>query len=511
MAGSGGSISMRLIIGFLILLLVFGSAILLTLYHLERVRRVGEEIRLRQEVQREAQTLATAAEQLFLQQREFIESDPVDFSRQEEFRRTYRAMGNLLTSLRNRPVDGRERTYLQELVDATIQLRDLFEDKIVPTRMAVQEGTASPQELADLEEQSREITERMHALNEELAASFDIRTRTAEDHAAAAWAISTAVAKITFPAALLIGLLVVYYTHRSITAPVSELVRGTQELAAGRFSGAIHVTASGEFRELADSFNRMARDLQTNQQRLIEAEKLATVGRLAAGLAHEINNPIAVILGYSQMLVSDAPDGSAEKEQLESIQQEARQCKSIIDGLLDLSRPTDTMVGEAVNPNEVMTEVLNVVHALSLAENVEVETSVVDRAVYLSANRSQLRQTALNIIRNALEALADVDSPKLEVLGYIRPREKLDNRLLEDCSPEAESFLVLVFSDNGPGIAPEHKRSLFEPFFTTKADGVGLGLAICYNMVRAHGGFIDVQTSSAEGTTFTVGLPLGEE
>jgi signal transduction histidine kinase len=512
MARYGGSISVRLTAGFMVVLVVFGAALLLTLYHLDQVRRASEEIRVRQEVRRQAVETAQAAQELLLRQREFIDSEPLDLDSEAGFLNVYNRMEETLRSLRSKPLDAPERTYLEDLIGAVTQLRTLFVDEIVPAKIQVDQGAASAETLAALEARSRQTSDRINELSDQLTSFFEIRTQMAEDQARGAWEVSIAAAKIIFPVALLTSLLVVYYTHRSITTPIGALLAGTKTLASGKLDQTIRVEGSSrEFQELADSFNTMAGALQANQRSLVEAEKLASVGRLAAGLAHEINNPIAVILGYSQMLAASMPDGAPQKEQLHAIIQEARQCRSIIEGLLDLSRPADVSSGEVINPSEVVTEVINVAHALQLTDGRTVEASVIDRPLPLTVSHAQLRQVTLNIVRNALEAVRDSPNGLLKVEGYIRPRGKLEGDLPKDASQDASSFLMLIFTDNGPGIAPEDLRSLFEPFFTTKPDGMGLGLAISYNIARAHGGFITVQSAPGEGSAFTVGLPLREE
>ena len=180
-----------------------------------------------------------------------------------------------------------------------------------------------------------------------------------------------------------------------------------------------------------------------------------------------------------------------------------------INSLLDLSRPSEIAPGEILNPSDLIAEVVSMVQALQLADGVRIDVSVIDRPIPLTISRPRLRQLALNIVRNAVEALRGIRDGHVRVEGYIRPRAKLEPASLKDAAP-ASSFLVFVFTDNGPGIPPQNMGRLFEPFFTTKADGTGLGLAISYNIVRAHGGFIEAQSSPAEGTAFTVGLPLDE-
>ena len=508
MARPGASISVRLTVGFAVVLAVFGATLLLTLYYLDGGRKASEQIRVRLEIRREATEIARAAEQLFLRQSEFIESPPEDFSKQTEFHNVYSLIGTMVSSLGALPVDAPERVKMEQLIRRVEELRALFDDEIVPAKIRVDEGSAPPETLSELEARSREAVGALNKLTDELTELFESRTRMAEAHATGAWDISIATAQIIFPVALLTALLVIYYTHRSITGPVSALVNGTKALADGRLNESIDIRGSGEFRELAESFNRMAHDLAANQKRLIEAEKLASVGRLAAGLAHEINNPVAVIIGNAQMLRSSLAEEHDEQDKVQTIIQEARQCKGIIDGLLDLARPADTAIGDVINPSDIIAEVLSVVHALQLTNGIDIEESVIDKDVPLTANRPQVRQLLLNIVRNALEALRARPQGQLKLEGYVRPRERLAPGMLKESSPDATAFLLFVLSDNGPGIHPEHLRALFEPFFTTKADGVGLGLSISYNIARAHGGFIDVQSIVGEGTAFTVGLPL---
>jgi signal transduction histidine kinase len=236
---------------------------------------------------------------------------------------------------------------------------------------------------------------------------------------------------------------------------------------------------------------------------------MAGVGRLAAGVAHEINNPLAVILGHARMTMATLEDGAPEREALETIADEAGICRDIVNSLLDLSRPVDATAGEMFNPEEVTSEVVHMMEALHLTEGVDVEVSVVDRALNLGISRGRLRQLILNITRNALEVLGELNDGYLHIEGYVRPRERLGEEMLEEAG-DAESFMVIVVSDNGPGIPTRNLTRLFEPFYTTKSTGTGLGLAISYGIVRAHGGFIHVETAPAEGTTFTLGVPVLE-
>jgi signal transduction histidine kinase len=502
---SGGSISLRLAVGFMLVLAVFGAALLVTLYNLNRVRSANEQVRVRQEIRRQTVEVGRLAEQLLACQQEFIESAGVDWAKVAEFTDLYRRMEEGLKSLSLQDPEAR---YAEDLNRATPRLRSIFLDQVLPAKLQMDMGVTPQMSLEALQEQTRGVLRQVSDANERLAHALDVRTTDAQFLATQAWALSLAVAKSIFPMALLMSLLIIYYTHRSIVRPVGSLLAGTKALAGGKLSSRIEVEDSGEFTALAESFNRMASALEANQKQLVEAEKMAGVGRLAAGVAHEINNPMAVILGYGQMLLSHLPPDSSQAEQVRTIVQEARQCKQIVDGLLDLSRPSDPTAGEVVNPNDVVAEVLNTVQVLQLTDNVTVDDSVIDRPLPLTISGARLRQLTLNIVRNALEAVHGAQGASLQIEGYVRPRTKIEQELLKDASPESQSFLILVFTDNGPGIAPEHLKRLFEPFFTTKATGMGLGLAISYNIAAAHGGFIHVQSALAKGTAFAIGLPL---
>jgi two-component system NtrC family sensor kinase len=504
----GGSISLRLAVGFMLILAVFAVALLVSLYNLDKIKKASEETRVRQEVRRKALEVGRLAEELFVRQREFVEAAGVPWKKVNEFGDVHDRMEEELQDLLQRPVEEPERGYLENLGAAGARMRTIFLDKIVRAKVLAGMGADVDPSLDELLEESHSVLNEISGLNERLSLSFETRAIEAETHVDTAWDVTLAITKSIFPLALLMSLLIIYYTHRSIVQPVGSLLGGTRALAEGRLSTRIEVTGSGEFIDLAAGFNSMAQALEQNQKQLVEAEKLASVGRLAAGVAHEINNPIAVILGYSTMLLGSLGDEASEKEQIQTIAEEARQCKTIVDGLLDLSRPSDPTGGETVNPCDVLAEVLNTVHALQITDGIRIEESVVDRPIPLSIGRARLRQLALNIVRNALEALKGAEDGRLRIEGFVRPRTKVEPGLLKDAPEDARSFLILVFSDNGPGIPAENLPHMFEPFFTTKSDGMGLGLAITYNIARSHGGFIDVQSAVGEGTTFTVGLPV---
>ncbi|MCK4300658.1 MAG: HAMP domain-containing histidine kinase, partial [Planctomycetes bacterium] len=334
-------------------------------------------------------------------------------------------------------------------------------------KIFVKDGVESPDKLLDIHRESRQVLQKINELNDELGHSFELKVPDAGTQARRAWETSLTTSKAVLAVALIASLLVILYTFRSIVGPVRRLIEGTKALARGDLSRRIAPVGAGEFRELADSFNQMTEALDLNQRQLVESEKLAGIGRLAAGVAHEINNPIAVILGYAQMLRSGLPEGASpeQREGLESIEEEARACKNIVESLLDLARPSSGE-GEVINPGELISEVLDQTQILQLTEGVAIETDVVDEPLAMPVGRARLRQLVLNLVHNALDALQGMQGAKLSIKGRVlapaRGGEPAGGR-----DEMRRPSLILTLADNGPGIPEENMDRVFEPFFTT--------------------------------------------
>ena len=503
------SISLRLAVGFALVLIVLGIVLLLTLSHMARLKKASENQTVYLEARHQALQINQLAKEVSRAQSAFVRNRVTDPEQWNQLQDLSYELRHMIQPLRARHLDRPETDYADRLYEAARSLRTIVQEQ---RRAATAASTAADpkawQSVAEHSERSRKLFEELIATSQSLANSLHLRTLAASEQANLTWTLSIVAAETVFPIALLVSLLVVYLTHRSIVQPVATLVKRTQSLARGDLSQRLELEGYGEFAELANSFNRMAETLEANQKKLIEAEKLASIGRLSAGVAHEINNPITVILGYTQILSSSLEQNDPNRECIENVAAEARECKKIVDSLLDMSRPPSRVSGQALNPSEVVDEVLGVTQALHLMEGTRVEHSVIDHPLDLDIGRSRLRQLTLNIVRNALEALKGIDNARLLIEGYVRPRQKLTQRMLADTTPTSGPFLILSFKDNGPGIPKEQMAHLLEPFYTSKADGLGLGLTICYNIARAHGGFIDVQSKPGQGATFTVGLPL---
>lgn len=244
--------------------------------------------------------------------------------------------------------------------------------------------------------------------------------------------------------------------------------------------------------ELEERVLRRTEELRQAQDRLIQSEKMSAVGQLAAGVAHEINNPLGIILGFAQGLVKRSEGREHLAMPLKSIEREALRCKNLVQSLLVFSRSSRNEHREAVDLDEVIEGAIPLVQAKAKTHNVEIIVERSPSPLRLSANRSQLQQIVINLANNAMDAM-----PK-------------GGRIVVSTAPSAGGCAAIRVSDNGAGIPKEVRSKIFEPFFTTKeaGKGTGLGLALVYEIVKKHGGSIELESEEGKGTTFTIVLPL---
>jgi two-component system NtrC family sensor kinase len=315
-------------------------------------------------------------------------------------------------------------------------------------------------------------------------------------------------------------LVILYFSTTQIINPLHTMVLATQKIAKGDLSHKVNVQSKDEIGSLADSFNQMTSDLKAANEKLvdwgrtlekkveertkelreaqahlIQTEKLASLGKLAAGVAHEINNPLGGILIYSHLLLEDTDRDSPYYQNLEKIVKETTRCKDIVKGLLEFARPKEPEA-TSTNINELLDKSLSLIESQSLFQNIRVEKQYAPDLPLIVADSSQLQQVFMNIILNAADAIQGGGELKLRTsLGA-------DGR-----------YISIDFSDTGPGIKQEDKKKIFDPFFTTKevGQGTGLGLAISYSIIRKHQGTIEVQSAPGKGATFSVRLPVSGE
>jgi two-component system NtrC family sensor kinase len=246
-----------------------------------------------------------------------------------------------------------------------------------------------------------------------------------------------------------------------------------------------------------DQFRESLRDVERRLQR---SEKLASIGQMAAGVAHEINNPLGSIAGFIQILLMDREEEDGDRSYLEAMQKEVERMKGIVEGLLDFARqqPGERQTFLPVDMNLIVRETLRLVEPQARMSHVEVRTHLTEGLEPVMGLADRLKQVLMNMALNAFFAM-DKEKRTLEVT----------TRLVE----EEEGTLVEVeLADNGTGIRREDLQRIFDPFFTTReqGQGTGLGLSTCFGIVQQHGGEILVESAWGEGSSFTVRLPVGD-
>ena len=230
--------------------------------------------------------------------------------------------------------------------------------------------------------------------------------------------------------------------------------------------------------------------LEQAQAQLIRTEKLASLGQLAAGVAHEINNPLGTITIYAHVLLKSLDSDDPRREDMELIIKEAARTKEIVQGLLSFARETKLSPGP-MNMNELLEDVLGLVANQSLFHNIRIKKVFAPGLPTITADWAQLKQVFLNIFLNAAEAMEGKGTITIMTVGGARK-------------------VKVKIQDTGPGISPEIMDKLFSPFFTTKEKGTGLGLAISYGIIEHHSGKIEVETKLGKGSTFIVSLPVDQ-
>ena len=304
---------------------------------------------------------------------------------------------------------------------------------------------------------------------------------------------------ITFGGVIL-AIIICYMLVNSIMGPINSLLLATRELADGNLERRIELkNAPEEITELSEAFNDMVSSVkerdeklrQRAQEEIMKSERLAMVGQLAAGVAHEINNPLGGILLFSRLLLQKAPSEGLFKENLERIEKDAKRCQKIVQGLLDFARDREPKM-EPLELNDVIEKVVNLFENQALFHNIEIIKNYQSDLPVIFADSAQLQQVFVNILLNAADAMGEK--------GVLTINTR---------SSRINDYVEASFSDTGNGIPPDQLDRVFEPFFTTKetGQGTGLGLSISYGIIQSHGGTIKVSSQVGRGSTFAVVLP----
>ena len=289
----------------------------------------------------------------------------------------------------------------------------------------------------------------------------------------------------------LVTAVVLVLLNRMVSGPVRALVTGTRRLAAGDLDHRIAVRGYDEVGELGRAFNDTSEKLAWAQRQLVDAEKLVSVGRLAAGVAHEINNPLAGILTCAEGMRDEMDPGESQlRRDVDVIISETLRCRDIVRRLLDFARQRPT-AKRPTSLNELVERVTHLLGRQASFAKVSISRQLDPALPALELDGNRIHQVLVNLLLNAAEAM-----PAGGVVTVETARSSDGTRAL------------LRVSDTGGGIAPELRTRLFEPFFTTKAQGTGLGLAVAWGIVQQHQGKLSFTTEPGKGTTFIVELPL---
>lgn len=472
--------SRRLLFAFAALVGLFGIASYVALAGYSEIHEELHRIKHHEAGAQTALELANAVrDQYVLQAQTILVHVSGDLTGYEEARKR---VLTLVAQARNHTPGPHERQLLDDIELVGAELDRLFRTKILPglpsgNLEALRQHHARARDLLSfVQEQADRLASRLRAS----IGSLEQHTATVQ-HAAFRWMVFFLAASTLFAAA--VGI----YIGRSVARPVALLEKGAAALARGDLSTRIHLDATDEFGRLAAQFNMMTVALSSHQQKLVQSERLAGIGRLAAGVAHEINNPLGVILGYVRVMRKRA-DLPLDQD-LRVIEEEAVRCQEIVEGLLDLSRP-QSVSADPVDLRQVCDEAVSRLNeAFQLAE-VAVH---VDGSGRVAGHRQRLWQVILNLIKNAVEAAGE--SGRVDI----------------GIAPVAPGHVAVRVKDSGPGISPEVRERLFEPFFTTKPTGTGLGLAVSRAIAEAHGGEIIATSSPAGGAVFELRLPAWRE
>lgn len=324
-------------------------------------------------------------------------------------------------------------------------------------------------------------------------------------------------------AAFALGVLV----HRLVYVPLRDLEAGAKRLATGDLGESIPVRSADEFGQVAAAFNAMTVALRDSRRELTEwahkleekveertrklraaeagaaeREKLASVGLLAAGIAHELNNPLTGILTFSHMIRKKLPDGSQDAEDLDLVIRETKRCATIIRRLLDFARqrPPEKKFADL---NRVIADTVHLVERPANLHDIQIAQELDPGLPQVWIDEDLVKQVVMNVLVNAQHAIADKGSITIRSRRLPQPRSP------EPGAPPVAMVEVSI-ADTGCGIGEQDLKRIFDPFFTSKGvgKGTGLGLSVSHGIVKAHGGAIEVESTLGEGSTFHVYLPM---
>lgn len=293
--------------------------------------------------------------------------------------------------------------------------------------------------------------------------------------------------------------LVSVFLARKLTRSLEKLSKATFEVGRGRFDILVDVRSKDEIGLLSNSFNQMVHELKSREDKLNEAqaalvqsEKLSAIGRLTAGIAHEVKNPLTGILGHAQLALRKLDEDHVARKNIDIIEQETVRCVEIIQDLMKFSRAENDTALKVINVNEVAANTAKIVEPTVSDHKSSLKLALNEGVPVVKGNANQLKQVLMNLVINAIQAM-EASPGKITISTYCKNNK-----------------VHIAVADDGPGMPEDVQKKIFDPFFTTKpaGQGTGLGLSVAYGIIDTHKGKIDLQSTPGEGTTFTIILPI---
>lgn len=352
------------------------------------------------------------------------------------------------------------------------------------------EQSTGPALAEDSQEKIRSVGKRMVDLSQDLLKQSRNRVATTARNALRSSLTTTAVIMVLF----IIGALLV---NRKVVKPLVALEQATKKIGRGDFSPISHgARIDSEVDRLIVAFNRMVEELEARQEQVIHSRKIASLGTLVSGVAHELNNPINnIILTIDSLVGGRRINDERRGALLEDILSQAIRASGIVKNLLDFSRSeTDTV--QKIDISRLLEDTLRIAGNQLTLSNISVQKNFETGLPPMKGNRQELQQVFLNLIINAVQAMNDGGN-----LWIAAAQNKKDQRI------------IVTIRDSGTGIAEENLTHIFDPFFTTKevGQGTGLGLSVSYGIIKKQGGRIAVDSQIGKGSTFTVSIPTAGE
>lgn len=484
--------SVRLIGGFLLVLAIFAVAAFMSVSNIALIVEKTGEVRDLQDGWKKGMEVESFAARMDAAMADLMRGGNMDLV--DEFKKNAEKLNNALEpeGIFKRQSTEDERKTLAKCAELARQVETFFDQEFVPALIAGDDQLVYKDRLT-----ARAMIKELSALDKQIVLRLEMKIGTSLLEASGIRDTALRDTGLLLALAVVVGVTIALLASRSIAAPIRELVEATQAVASGDLTRRLGEKRRDEFGRLAESFNKMTGDLRENQQRLVQAEKMASLGRLAAGVAHEINNPIGVISGYAKLLSREKNLPPHVFEDLKVISEESELCRRIVQDLLMFSRGAPP-AEEIVDLRKVVADVLERTRRARPKSPVTLITDICPDELLVRVDDNRLSQAIENIVRNAYEAMPGGGT--LRVSLQARPRADTDGK------PAAEA----MFQDTGPGIPPSNLESIFEPFFSTKEKGTGLGLSIAYAAIKAYSGNLTVQSEQGKGAAFVIRLPLAD-